>query len=79
MTRSNTDIWASIVGCVSLLLLMCYAIYDKDATANLGLILPIITFLAGYIFHQNINEWAIRSLNDDSSLNNKRKMKGGYR
>jgi len=66
MTRSNSDLWCAIGGSSILLIMMCCYIYVDEARENLGLILPVISFLAGYVLHQNLNEMEERSLKNGS-------------
>lgn len=60
--RSNSDLWIMIGGSIALLLMMCWLVYDKEATANLGLVIPIISYAAGFILCQSIEEMTMRSL-----------------
>ena len=62
--RSNSDLWCAIAGSIVLLLMMCWFVYDKEATANLGLVIPTISYIAGYILYQSLDEMALRSLED---------------
>lgn len=61
--RSNSDLWCMIIGSISLVLIMCWFIYNKEVTSNLGLVIPLVSFVAGYLLHQSLDEMAVRSLN----------------
>lgn len=54
--RSNSDLWCMIGGSIFLLLMMCILVYNKEATENLGLIIPIVSCAAGYMLHQSFTE-----------------------
>jgi hypothetical protein len=61
--RSNSDLWCMIGGSFLLLFFMCWFVYDQDIVSNMGLVIPLVSFIAGYMLHQSLDEMAIRSLN----------------
>jgi len=56
----DVDLWVRIGGCVSMLLMFCFLIYQQEAVSHLGFIIPLMAFLSGYILHQSFEEIAIR-------------------
>ena len=54
--RSNWDLYIIMGFCILMLILMGFFIYDVEATANLGLVIPLLCFVCGYIFHQSLDE-----------------------
>jgi hypothetical protein len=54
--RSNSDLWVTIGMSVALVLMMCWLVYDEVATANLGLVIPVISYASGYLLHQSFTQ-----------------------
>jgi hypothetical protein len=60
--RSNSDLWLTVGMSIALVLMMCVLVYSKDAAANLGLVIPIISYASGYLLHQSFTQMEERSI-----------------
>jgi len=54
--RNNLDLYMTMGFCIVILVLMGFFVYDVEATKNLGLVIPVLCFICGYIFNQSIEE-----------------------
>jgi len=59
--RNNLDLYVTMGFCVIIFVLMTIFIYDVDATNNLGLVIPLLCFICGYIFNQSLVEIEVRA------------------
>ena len=54
--RSNWDLYMTMGFSILILILMGFFVYDAEATANLGLVIPLLCFVCGYMFNQSLDE-----------------------
>ena len=64
MTRSNTDLWITIGFSIIIIGMMSWFVYDERITMNLGMIIPILSAICGYLIKQSIEQMHARSLED---------------
>ena len=58
--RSNLDLYVTMAFCIIIFVLMTIFVYDAEATKNLGLVIPLLCFVCGYIFNQSLDEMEMR-------------------
>ena len=64
MTRSNVDLWITIGSSVIIIGMMSWFVYDDKATTNLGMVIPIISGISGYLIGQSQYLMKERSLEE---------------
>ena len=54
--RSNLDLYVIMAFCILMFVLMTIFIYDVEITKNLGALIPLLSFICGYVLNESLKE-----------------------